>query len=139
MHDPVPEYLQNPKFSPWFDQAIGAMDGTCITCCPSAEEQHAARNKKGTITQNCLACVLFAMKFVYIVSGWEGSAANATMNPNSHFSDVTIPPGKFYLADAEFGICDSLLVPFHGVHYRLTEWGHADTRYSSITPHLIVY
>ena len=134
MHDPIPEYHQNPKFSPWFDQAIGVIDGTHINCCRSAEEQHAARNRKGTIRQNCLACVSFAMKFVYVVSGWEGSAADATMYSNSCLSDLTIPLGRFYLADAGFGICDSLLVPFCGVRYHL-----ADARYSSITPHLIVY
>jgi len=54
-------------------------------------------------------------------------------------SDLTIPPGKFYLADAGFGVCDSLLVPFCGVCYHLAEWGHADARYLSITPHLTIY
>jgi hypothetical protein len=51
------------------------------------------------------------MKFVYFLSGWEGSAADATMYAHSRLSDLTIPPGKFYLAEAGFGICDSLLVP----------------------------
>jgi len=107
------------------------MDGTHINCCPSAEEQHAARNHKGSVSQNCLACVSFDMKFVYFVSGWEGSAADATMYAHSHLSDLAIPPGKFYLADAGFGACDSLLVPYCGVCYHLAEWGQADTRYAS--------
>jgi len=79
------------------------------------------------------------MKFIYLVSGWEGSAADATMYAHSRLSDLTIPPGKFYLADAGFGVCDSLLVPFRGVHYHLAEWGCADARYLSTTPHLTIY
>ena len=128
MNDPIPEYLNNPKFSPWFDMAIGAMDGTHINCCPSAEDRHAARNRKGSVSQNCLACCSFSMKFVYFLSGWGGSVADATMYAYSRLSDLTIPPGKFYLADAGFGICDSLLVPYCGVRYHLAEWGQADIR-----------
>lgn len=128
MNDPIPEYLNNPKFSPWFDMAIGAMDGTHINCCPSAEDRHAARNRKGSVSQNCLACCSFSMKFVYFLSGWGGSVADATMYAYSRLSDLTIPPGKFYLANAGFGICDSLLVPYRGVRYHLAEWGRADIR-----------
>jgi hypothetical protein len=126
--DPISEYIHQPKFSPWFDMAIGTMDGTHIDCCPSAEDRHSARNRKGGVSQNCLACCSFAMKFVYFLSGWEGSAADVTMYTHSRLSDLTIPPGKFYLADAGFGICDTLLVPYRGVHYHLAEWGQADIR-----------
>jgi hypothetical protein len=104
------------------------MDGTHINYCPSAEDQHSAGNHKGGILQNCLACCSFAMKFVYFLSGWEGSATDATMYAHSHLVDLTIPAGKFYLADAGFGFCDSLLVPYHGVCYHLAEWGRANLR-----------
>lgn len=69
------------------------------------------------------------MQFLYFLSGWEGSAADATMYAHSHLVDLTIPEGKFYLVDAEFGICDSLLVPYRGVRYYLAEWGRANTRF----------
>ncbi|KAF9004678.1 hypothetical protein BDQ17DRAFT_1240847 [Cyathus striatus] len=37
--DPVPAaIINNPKWFPFFDGAIGAMDGTHITCHPSAAE-----------------------------------------------------------------------------------------------------
>lgn len=106
--------------------AIGAIDGTHINCCLTAEDRHAAQNRKGGVSQNCLACVSFAMKFVYFISGWEGSAADATMYAHSCLTDLKIPVGKFYLTDAGFGICDSLLVPYHGVRYHLAEWARAD-------------
>lgn len=68
------------------------------------------------------------MKFVYFISGWEGSSADATMYAHSHLTYLAIPSGKFYLADGGFGVCDSLLVPYRGVHYHLAEWAQADRR-----------
>ena len=127
--EPVSKYISSQKkFTPWFINAIGAMDGTHINCCPSASDRHAARNRKGGVSQNCLACVSFSMQFLYFLSGWEGSTADAAMYSYSRLTDLTIPDGKFYLADAGFGICDALLVPYRGVRYHLAEWGRANTR-----------
>lgn len=78
---------------------------------------------------NLLACCSFDLRFQYILSGWDGSAADATMYNEARLSDLLIPPGKYYLADARFGICDSLLVPYRGVRYHLAEWGRASVRY----------
>ena len=127
--DPISSYISGQRrFTPWFNNAIGAMDGTHINSCPSTADRHASRNRKGGVSQNCLACVSFTMRFLYFLSGWEGSAADAAMYAHSRLVDLTIPPGKFYLADAGFGICDSLLVPYRGVRYHLAEWGRANTR-----------
>jgi hypothetical protein len=133
VHDAVPsEILSNPKFFPFFDGAIGAMDGTHINCCPSSEERHLARNRKGGVSQNTLACCGFDMRFQYMLSGWDGCAADASMYNDARLSDLTIPEGKYYLADAGFGMCDSLLIPYRGVRYHLAEWGRASVRYSSL-------
>lgn len=129
-NDPIPKVIYNSsKYFPFFQHAIGAMDGTHISCNPSANDRHAARNRKGSVSQNCLACVSFSMRFLYFLSGWEGSAADATMYASSRLVDLTIPPGKYYLADAGFGICDSLLVPFRGIRYHLSEWNRSQLRY----------
>ena len=40
-----------------------------------------------------------------------------------------VPEGKYYLADAGFGACDQLLLPYRGVRYHLAEWGRANVRY----------
>lgn len=127
-----PYISSRKRFTPWFNNAIGAMDGTHINSCPSAADRQAARDRKGGVSQNCLACVSFAMRFLYFLSGWEGSTADATMYAYSRLVDLTIPPGKFYLADAGFGICDSLLVPYRGVRYHLAEWGRANLRCVSL-------
>jgi hypothetical protein len=44
------------------------------------------------------------------------------MYNNARLTGFAIPPGKSYLADAGFGICDALLIPYHGVQYHLAEW-----------------
>jgi hypothetical protein len=124
---PTPlEITQNPKFYPYFADAIGAIDGTHIACHPSSEERHAARNRKGTLTQNCLAACSFDMSFLYMLSGWEGSAADARIYHDARTTDLAIPASKYYLADAGFASCNELLVPYRGVRYHLSEWGRAD-------------
>ena len=51
--------------------------------------------------------------------------ADATMYHNACLTDLPISEGKYYLADAGFGVCDVLLVPYRGVCYHLAEWGCA--------------
>ena len=127
--DPVPpSILNNPKWFPFFEGAIGAMDGTHISCCPSLLERQACRNRKGTVTQNTLCCCSLDFRFQYVLSGWEGSAADATLFHDARTSDLTIPEGQYYLADAGFGVCEALLVPYQGVRYHLAEWGRASVR-----------
>ena len=56
-----PIILNNPKFHPFFQNALGAMDGTHMNCSASAEMHQAACDQKGGITQNCLAICGFDM------------------------------------------------------------------------------
>jgi len=96
------------------------MDGTHIACSPSATEHDTARNWKGGVSQNTLACCSFDMHFQYMLSGWDsGSAADATLFHNARHIDLSIPEGKYYLANAGFSVCDHLLVPYCGVCYHL--------------------
>ncbi|KAJ3756105.1 hypothetical protein EV360DRAFT_21896, partial [Lentinula raphanica] len=44
---PVPNRIQDePKWSPFFDSVLGAIDGPHINCIPSATNIHLARNHK---------------------------------------------------------------------------------------------
>ena len=65
---------------------------------------------------------MFDMRFVYILSEWERFAADAQVYYAARISDLAIPDGKFYLADAGFSSCAALLVPYRGVRYHLAEW-----------------
>lgn len=104
------------------------MDGTHINCCPTVEERQTARNRKGGVTQNCLAICSFGLRFLFFVSGWEGSCADAEMYEKAQILNLPIPDGKYYLADAGFGACDALLVLYRGVRNHLAEWGRAAVR-----------
>jgi DDE superfamily endonuclease len=123
---PVPPIiLNNPKFFPFFSDALGAIDGTHINYSATAEMRQAARDRKGGITQNCLAICGFNMIFYYMFSRWDGSAADSTMFYDARMTDLHVPEGKYYLADVGFLICDALLIPKQGVRYHLAEWGRA--------------
>jgi hypothetical protein len=129
-HAPVPDEIQdNPKFYPFFKDALGAIDGTHFNCCPSAADREAARDRKGNLTQNCLAICGFDMTFYYVFSGWEGSTADSTMFHDARVTDLPVPAGKYYLADAGFPKTTSLLIPFRGKRYHLREWGIAGLLY----------
>jgi hypothetical protein len=63
------------------------------------------------------------MKFLYILSGWVGSVADAVLYLDAYVYDLRIPEGKCYLADTGFSSSDATLVPYRGVRYHLAEWG----------------
>jgi hypothetical protein len=128
--DPIPSKIcKNSKFFPFFKDAIGALDGSHIHSAPPASEQGSFRNHKGFISQNCLFSCSFDLQFVYALTGWEGSATDAQIYEDAESSDLDIPEGKYYLADAGFPLCNKLLVPYHNVRYHLAEWGRARVRY----------
>ena len=104
--------LENSKFYPFFKDVLGAIDSTHINCCPSAVEREASRNRYGLLSQNCLAICDFNMQFWYIFSGWDGSMADSTMFQDARITDLPIPKNKYYLADAGFPTCNTLLIPY---------------------------
>ena len=123
-----PSIKDNPKMYPFFQDALGAIDGTHIRACPPEEELARHRDRKGGISQNVLAACTFDMRFCYILSGWEGSVSDSTLFETARQNDFTVPEGKFYLADAGCAGCNSLLVPYRGVRYHLREWASANLR-----------
>jgi len=127
---PVPsEIRNNPRFWPYFKDALGALDGTHIHSAPPIYERPANRNRKGFISQNCLFACSFGFKFVYAYTGWEGSANDARVYEDALSNGLDIPHGKYYLADAGYPSCNELLIPYRGKRYHLAEWGHANIRY----------
>jgi hypothetical protein len=127
--DPTPPQIRdNPKFWPFFKNAIGAIDGSHISSAPPASERPLWRNRKGFVSQNCLFCCDFEMQFVYSLTGWEGSATDARVYEDARSYDLQIPAGKYYLADAGFPLCPQLLVPYRNVRYHLAEWGRVNVR-----------
>ena len=124
-----PEIQKSPKFHPFFDRALGAIDGTHILCKSSAIDHDTTRNCKGVLTQNCLATCSFDLCFTYFLSGWEGSMADSSLFYNACQNNFYIPRERFYLADASFASSDALLVPYQNVWYHLSEWNRAKEAY----------
>jgi hypothetical protein len=126
-----PEIRNSPKFYPFFKDCRGALDGTHVDAFVPDDDIARYRNRKGGITQNVLSACTFDLRFAYVLSGWEGSAADGRLFEDARTTDFAIPPGTYYLADAGFPACDALLVPYRGVRYHLKEWGRAPQRFVS--------
>jgi hypothetical protein len=121
-----PQIHQNPKFFPFFKGCLGAIDCTHIESFVSNEDIPRYRNRKGGISQNVLAACTFDLRFCYVLSGWEGSAADGRVFEDARRVDLAVPPGSYYLADSGFAACDALMVPFRKVRYHLREWALAE-------------
>ncbi|KAG8383695.1 hypothetical protein BUALT_Bualt04G0040700 [Buddleja alternifolia] len=59
-----------------FKGCLGALDGTYIDVQPRLLDKPRYRNRKGGISVNVLGVVDRNMDFVYMLPGWEGSAAD---------------------------------------------------------------
>jgi len=131
VHDQVPpEIHDNPKLYPFFKDCRGAVDGTHIESFVPEDAASRYRDRKGGISQNVLAACTFDMRFCYVLSGWEGSAADGRVFEDARRNDFAVHPGTYYLADAGFPACHALLVPYRRERYHLKEWGRAPQKYN---------
>ena len=120
-----------------FKDCVGALDGTHILAHVPEGKCAAYRNRKAQLSQNVLAACDMDMKFIYVLSGWEGSAADSRVFEDARSTDFNVPEGRYYLGDAGYAISDSLLVPYRGVRYHIKEWGQTRQRYVHIlTAHI---
>ena len=85
--------------------------------------------EKNQVLQNVLAACSMNMEFLYILPGWEGSAANSRVFESAQSSDFIIPEGHYYLADTSYANSDLLLVPYRGVWYHLKEWSSGGNKW----------
>ncbi|XP_010475193.1 PREDICTED: uncharacterized protein LOC104754661 [Camelina sativa] len=116
---------ESTRFYPYFKNCVGAIDGTHIPATVVGREVASYRNRKGTISQNVLAVCNFDLEFIYILSGWEGSAHDSRVLSDAltrGTNKFQVPNGKFYLVDSGFANRLSFLAPFRGVKYHLQEF-----------------
>lgn len=121
-HSPIPFVIQNDPRYRFFENCIGAVDGTHIRAFATLEDHPFMRNRKGFISQNCLFICDFDFLFIFSLCGWDGSAADGALWHDARMRSLRIPHGKYFLADAGFGTSDTLLVPYRNVRYHLKEW-----------------
>ncbi|XP_057797982.1 uncharacterized protein LOC131014077 [Salvia miltiorrhiza] len=109
----------------WFKGCLGALDGTYINVMVSNTDKPRYRTRKGQISTNVLAICDQHMKFVYVLPGWEGSAADSRIlrDAVSRVNGLKVPRGSYYLCDNGYANSEGFLTPYKGVRYHLKEWG----------------
>ncbi|KAL6279068.1 hypothetical protein ACE6H2_015949 [Prunus campanulata] len=87
-------------------RCIGALDGTSIPVTVSAEDRPRYRNRKGDIFTNVLGVCDPYLKFIYVLSGWEGSTSEAHVlrDALARNNSFQVPSDKFYLVDAGYAM-----------------------------------
>ncbi|CAO1940263.1 unnamed protein product, partial [Urochloa humidicola] len=110
--------LKGPRFAPYFNDCIGAIDGTHVLVVVPTNKvvQHTGRH--GYTSQNVLAICDFDTRFTFVCAGWPGSAHDMRV-----FNDAVAkyadkfphpPQGKFYLVDSGYPNRPGFLSPYKG-------------------------
>ncbi|XP_057809810.1 uncharacterized protein LOC131024320 [Salvia miltiorrhiza] len=120
---PVTDECADPRWK-WFKGCLGALDSTYIDVMVSNGDKPRYRTRKGHISTNTLGVCDRNLKFVYVLPGWEGSAADSRVlrDALSRPNGLRVPKGNFYLCDNGYANCEGFLAPFKGVRYHLKEW-----------------
>ncbi|KAG8379089.1 hypothetical protein BUALT_Bualt07G0051900 [Buddleja alternifolia] len=73
---PIEDDTTNERWK-WFKGCLDALNGTYILLRLAQKEKPLYRNSKGDASVNVLVVCDINMHYVYILSGWEGSAADS--------------------------------------------------------------
>jgi hypothetical protein len=117
-----PKIADNPSYFPFFRYCRGAVDGVHIDAFALADDVVRYRDRHGNVSQNVLAACDFDLRFVYIMPGYEGTAADGRLFDTARRNGFALPEFRFYLGDAGFPNCDLIMTPFPAVRYHLSEW-----------------
>jgi len=124
-HETHPNISEDDRFSHYFHNCIGAVDGSHIPVHVPSIQCAPFRNRKGYLSTNVCAIVDFNCLFTHVNVGWSGSASDPQVFNDSCTKGLAIPADKYLLADAGYGLCEKLLTPYRGVRYHLKEWNAA--------------
>ncbi|KAK6161944.1 hypothetical protein DH2020_001785 [Rehmannia glutinosa] len=104
----------------WFKGCLGALDDTYIKVKVAETDKSRYRTRKCDITVNVLGVCDRNMKFIYVLSGWEGSTADCRVlrDAVNRRAMVNVLAGNFYLCDNGYT---------NGVRYHLNEWGEGSS------------
>ncbi|KAL8516049.1 hypothetical protein ACS0TY_014647 [Phlomoides rotata] len=120
---PVPEDNTDTRWG-CFKGCLGALDGTYVDVQVHNVGKLRYINRKGQVTVNVLGVCDMNMKFVYVLTGWEGSAADSQVlrDAINRPHGLRVPKGNYYLCDNGYPNCEGFLTPYKGVRYHLNEW-----------------
>ncbi|KAG8380356.1 hypothetical protein BUALT_Bualt06G0007000 [Buddleja alternifolia] len=125
---PIEEDCANDRWK-WFKGCLGALDGTYIPLRVAQKDKGRYRNRKGDISTNVLAVCDINMNYVYMLCGWEGSAADSRVLKDAitRANGFRIPDGHYYLCDSGYTNGQSFLAPYRGVRYHIQDWNSQRT------------
>ncbi|XP_023740413.1 protein ALP1-like isoform X1 [Lactuca sativa] len=125
--EPISETSTDERWK-WFKGCLGAIDGTHISVHVSEADKPRHRNRKGEITMNVLAACTPDMQFIYVLPGWEGSAADGRILRSAMLQEngLQVSKGNYYLVDVGYTNGERFLARFRGQRYHLNTWlnGH---------------
>ncbi|KAL8556984.1 hypothetical protein ACS0TY_004453 [Phlomoides rotata] len=109
---PVDETISDTRWGK-FQGCLGALDGTYIDVHVPATDKGRYRNRKGYCSVNVLGVCDMNMRFIYILTGWEGSAADSRVLRDAiHRNNrLHVPRGNYYLCDNGYPNCEGFLTP----------------------------
>ncbi|KAK9292927.1 hypothetical protein L1049_020908 [Liquidambar formosana] len=108
---------------------IEALDGTYIKVRVPEEDKPRYRTRKNEIATNVLGVCSQDMQFIYVLPGWEGSAADSRVlrDAVSRRNGLIVPCGYYYLVDAGYTNGEGFLAPYRGQRYHLNDWRQGNT------------
>ncbi|GJU83125.1 reverse transcriptase domain-containing protein [Tanacetum coccineum] len=108
---------------------LGALDGTYVKVMVPESEQKPYRTRKGVICTNLLGVCTRDLQFIYVLAGWEGSAADSRVlrDAFSRPNGLKVTHGNYYLCDVGYTNSEGLLTPYRGQRYHLNDWSHPPT------------
>ncbi|KAA0032818.1 retrotransposon protein [Cucumis melo var. makuwa] len=106
-----------------FENCLGALDETYIKMNIPTTDRPTFRTHKGKIATNVLG-VCDTKGVVYVLAGWEGSAADSRIlrDALSRENVLQVPKGYYYLCDVGYQNAEGFLAPYRGQRYHLQEW-----------------
>ncbi|KAL8504082.1 hypothetical protein ACS0TY_022711 [Phlomoides rotata] len=120
--DRIPAQMKNLSYL--CKGCLGSLDETYIDVHVPITEKGRYRNRNGQVSVNILGVCDMNMIFVYILSGWEGSAADSHVlrNAINRENGLKVTRGNYYLCDNRYPNYEDFLTPYKGVRYHLNEW-----------------
>ncbi|KAA0026059.1 putative nuclease HARBI1 [Cucumis melo var. makuwa] len=126
------ELLKKPQLVPndctdqkwrWFENCLGALDGTYIKVNVPASNRDRYRTRKGEVATNVLGVFDTKGDFIYVLAGLEGSAVDSCIfhDAISRPNGLKVPKGYYYVVDAGYPNAEGFLAPYRGQRYHLQE------------------
>ncbi|RWR85042.1 protein ALP1-like protein [Cinnamomum micranthum f. kanehirae] len=105
--DTPPEILNNSKYYPWFNDCVGAIDGTHVSASAPRKDQIPYRGRKVSVTENVMCACFSDMLFTFVYAGWEGTTndsrvfVEAITNTELHFTHPPTEPNDLQSIDVD--------------------------------------